>query len=53
MQNKLKIEELFVVGDEVFESKEDAQEYIDNINNERSKNEYHDTIYYENWTTDG
>lgn len=53
MQNELKIEELFVVGDEVFKSKEDAQEYINNIQKARSKNEYHDTIYYENWTTDG
>ena len=53
MLNQLKIEELFVVGDEVFESKKDAQEYIDNIQQARSENKYHDTIYYENWTTDG
>lgn len=53
MQNELKIEELFIVNGKTFYSKEDAQEYIDNIQKERSKNEYHDTIYYENWTTDG
>ena len=53
MQNELKIEELFIVNGETFSSKEDAQEYIDNIQKARSKNEYHDTIYYENWTTDG
>lgn len=53
MQNELKIEELFIVNGKTFYSKEDAQEYIDNIQQARSKNEYHDTIYYENWTTDG
>lgn len=53
MQNELKIEELFIVNGKTFYSKEDAQEYIDNIQKERSKNEYHDTVYYENWTTDG
>lgn len=53
MQNELKIEELFIVNGETFYSKEDAQEYIDDIQKERSKNEYHDTIYYENWTTSG
>ena len=53
MPNELKIEELFVVNGEKFYSKEDAQEYIDNIQKERFKNEYHDTVYYENWTTMG
>lgn len=53
MLNKLKIEELFVVDGKTFYSKEDAQEYINNIQKEQSKNEYHDTIYYENWTTMG
>ena len=53
MPNKLKIEEQFVVDGKTFYSREDAQEYIDNIQKERSKNEYHDTVYYENWTTMG
>ena len=38
MQNELKIEELFIVNGETFYSKEDAQEYIYNIQKERSKN---------------
>lgn len=53
MPNQLKIEELFVVDGKTFYSREDAQEYIDDIQKERSKNEYHDTVYYENWTTAG
>lgn len=53
MPNELKIEEQFVVDGKTFYSREDAQEYIDDIQKERSKNEYHDTIYYENWTTTG
>ena len=44
MQNELKIEELFIVNGETFYSKEDVQEYIDNMQQARSKNEYHDTI---------
>ena len=53
MQNELKIEEQFVVDGKTFYSREDAQEYIDDIQKKRSKNEYHDTVYYENWTTMG
>ena len=53
MPNQLKIEELFVVDGKTFYSREDAQEYIDDIQKERSKNDYHDTVYYENWTTAG
>lgn len=53
MTNELIIEERYIVGDKTFYSKDDAQEYIDTIKAERSKNEYHDTVYYENWTTDG
>ena len=37
MQNELKIEELFIVNGETFYSKEDAQEYIDNIQNSSGK----------------
>lgn len=53
MTNELKIEEQFVVDGKTFYSREDAQEYINEIQKERSKNEYHDTVYYENWTTMG
>lgn len=53
MPNELKIEEQFVVDGKTFYSREDAQDYIDDIQKERSKNEYHDTVYYENWTTMG
>ena len=53
MTNELIIEERYIVGKNTFYSKEDAQEYIDDIQKERSKNEYHDTVYYENWTTAG
>ena len=45
MTNELKIEEQFVVDGKTFYSREDAQEYIDDIQKERSKNEYHDN----NW----
>lgn len=53
MQNNLEIKEQFVVNKQIFHSIEQAQAYIDNIQKELNKNEYHDTIYYENWTTTG
>lgn len=53
MTNELIIEEQYIVGEKTFYSKEDAQEYIDAIKAERSQNEFHETVYYENWTTDG
>ena len=53
MKNKLTIEQQFVVDGKTFQSKEDAQKYIETIEEERTKNEYNDTVYYENWTTDG
>lgn len=53
MTNELIIEERYIVGEKTFYSKEDAQEYIDAIKVERSQNEFHETVYYENWTTDG
>lgn len=39
MTDKLIIEERYIVGEKTFYSKEDAQEYIDTIKAERSKNE--------------
>ena len=54
MNNKLKIEQQFVVDGKIFESQSEAEKYIEEIEKERPKNpEYNDTIYYENWTTDG
>ena len=53
MQNNLEIKEQFVVNKQIFHSKEQAQAYVDNIKKQLYKNEYHDTIYYENWTTEG
>lgn len=53
MKNKLIIEQQFVVDGKTFQSKEDAQKYIETVEEERTKNEYNDTVYYENWTTDG
>ena len=53
MKNKLTIEQQFVVDGKIFTNKEDAQKYIETIEEDRSKNEYNNTVYYENWTTDG
>lgn len=53
MKNKLTIEEQFVVDGKIFTNKADAQKYIETIEEERTKNEYNNTVYYENWTTDG
>lgn len=53
MKNKLIIEQQFVVDEKTFQSKEDAQKYIETVEEERTENEYNDTVYYENWTTDG
>lgn len=53
MKNKLTIEQQFVVDGRIFQSKEDAQKYIEIVEEERTKNEYNDTVYYENWTTYG
>lgn len=53
MKNKLTIEQQFVVNGRIFQNKEDAQKYIETVEEEKTKNEYNDTIYYENWTTDG
>ena len=53
MKNKLTIEQQFVVDGRIFQSKEDAQKYIEIVEEERTKNEYNNTVYYENWTTYG
>ena len=53
MKNKLKIKQQFVVDGKIFKNKDDAQKYIENIEKEQTKNEYNNTVYYENWTTDG
>ena len=56
MQKEFKIEEHFVVNGKTFASKEEAQQYLENLENlqkEYSKNQYGDTVYYENWTTSG
>lgn len=56
MQKEFKIEEQFVVNGKTFASKEEAQQYLENLENlqkEYSKNQYGDTVYYENWTTSG
>ena len=53
MQDQLTIKEQFVVNKQIFHSREQAQAYVDNIKKQLDKNEYHDTVYYENWTTDG
>lgn len=42
MNNKLKIEQQFVVDGKIFESQSEAEKYIEEIEK-----------YYENWTTDG
>lgn len=53
MQDQLTIKEQFVVNKQIFHSREQAQAYVDNIKKQLDKNEYHNTIYYENWTTTG
>lgn len=56
MQKEFKIEEQFVVNGKTFASKEEAQQYLTNLENlqkEYSKSKYGDTVYYENWTTSG
>ena len=53
MKNKLKIKQQFVVDGKIFKNKDDAQKYIENIEKEQTKNEYNNTVYYQNWTTDG
>lgn len=53
MQDQLTIKEQFVVNKQIFHSREQAQAYVDNIKKQLDKNEYHDTVYYENWTTTG
>ena len=53
MQNNLEIKEQFVVNKQIFHSREQAQAYVDNIKKQLDNNEYHDTVYYENWTTTG
>ena len=56
MQNELKIEEQFVVDGKTFYSKEEAQEYIEKLQKlkqEKTKNDFHESVYYENWTTLG
>lgn len=53
MENKLTIKQQFVVNGRIFQNKEDAQKYIEIVEEERTKNEYNDTVYYENWTTYG
>lgn len=56
MQQELKIKEQFVVDGKTFTSKEEAQQYLEELQNlqkEYSKDKYKDTVYYENWTTSG
>lgn len=53
MENKLTIKQQFVVDGKIFQNKEDAQKYIEIIEEERTTNEYNDTVYYENLTTAG
>ena len=56
MQQELKIKEQFVVDGKTFTSKEEAQQYLEELQNlqkEYSKSKYGDTVYYENWTTSG
>lgn len=45
MPNELKIKEQFVVNKQIFNSREQAQAYINNIEKQLNKNEYHDTVY--------
>lgn len=48
MQQELKIKEQFVVDGKTFTSKEEAQQYLEELQNlqkEYSKDKYNDTVY--------